>query len=347
MSQAFESFLALPEKDRRDVFNAAAGRLNTLPNYVEKDFWVGLVLDALFNQLGSGHPELLVKGGTSLSKAFALIKRFSEDIDLVVFRRGLGFEGARDPTAANGLSNKKRAALFKELRTACSAYILGDLKTALVKRIECIDERCRIDPDEDDPDRQTLLVEYPSLYPYEDDAYVAPRVKIEAGARSALEPSLCCSITPYIASELPDWSFDVGGILAIAPERTYWEKLLILHGAHCGHRDIRRLPADKNRISRHYYDAAMITATEFGRSALSDMDLLDAVRNHNLVAFRQTWKRFEEAVPGSVRLVPTKELRTVIERDYQAMQSMVLDDAPSFGWIMEQLQHAETMINGT
>ena len=101
-------------------------------------------------------------------------------------------------------------------------------------------------------------------------------------------------------------------IRVLAPERTYWAKLLILHGVHCGYRDAQRLPADKDRISRHYYDVALITATETGGSALSNIDLLDAVRNHNLIAFRQAWKQFEEAVPGSVRLVPQAELRTVI-----------------------------------
>ena len=132
----------------------------------------------------------------------------------------------------------------------------------------------------------------------------------------------------------------------IAPERTYWEKLLILHGVQCGYRDTHRLPTDKDRISRHYYDVAMITASEVGRPALSNIDLLDAVRNHNLIAFRQAWKRFEEAVPGSVRLVPQAELRSVIERDYRAMQGMILGDVPNFRWVMEQLQLAEAVING-
>ena len=100
--------------------------------------------------------------------------------------------------------------------------------------------------------------------------------------------------------------------------------LLILHGAHCGFRDTGRLPADKDRISRHYYDVAVITATDVGRSALVDTSLLDAVRDHNLMAFRQAWKRFEEAVPGSVRLVPQAGLRAVIEQDYRAMQGMIL-----------------------
>ena len=347
MTGGFDSLVALPEQDRRDVFEAAASRLDTLPGYVEKDFWVCLVLDALFNRRPEGYPRLLFKGGTSLSKAFGLINRFSEDIDLVVSRDGLGFEGEGDPTVASRLSNKKRAALFNELRSACSGYTRGALRTALASRIDELSAGCQIVPDEGDVDGQTLLIEYPTLFPSGGITYVAPRVKIEAGARSALEPSRDCGVAPFIARELPDWSFAFDGVRVISPERTYWEKLLILHGAHCGYRDTGRLPADKDRISRHYYDVAMITATDLGRSAMVDTHLLDAVRNHNLIAFRQAWKRFEEAVPGSVRLIPHPELRTVIEQDYRAMQGMILGEAPDFGWVMDQLRVAEAAINGT
>ena len=136
MTAGFESFPALPEQDRRDVFEAAATRLDTLPGRVEKDFWVCLILDALFNRRPKGHPRLLFKGGTSLSKAFGLIERFSEDIDLVAFRDGLGFEGKRDPTIATNLSNKKRAALSKELSVACRGYIREGLRTAIAERID-------------------------------------------------------------------------------------------------------------------------------------------------------------------------------------------------------------------
>ena len=347
MTGGFDSFLALPERDRRDVLEAAASRLDTLPGYVEKDYWVCLVLDALFNQRSGEHPRLLFKGGTSLSKAFGLIRRFSEDIDLVVSRADLGFVGERDPTVASQLSNKKRAALFNELRSACSGYINGALQTALSRRIDELSENCRIVPDQGDVDGQTLFVEYPTLFPSDGLTYVVPRVKIEAGARSGLEPIQGCGVAPFIAFELPDWSFASEGIRVISPERTYWEKLLILHGAHCGYRDSGRLPADKDRIARHYYDVAMITATELGRSAMADTHLLDLVRNHNLVAFRQAWKRFEEAVPGSVRLVPQAELRSVIERDYRAMQGMILGEVPDFGWVTDQLQVAEAAVNGT
>ena len=343
MTGDFERFLALPEQDQKDVFETAADRLDTLPSYVEKDFWVCLVLDALYNRLPAGHPQLLFKGGTALSKAFGLIRRFSEDIDLVVYREGLGFGADRDPTSPAGLSNKKRKALFDDLRDACGAYIRGDLAAALAP---LLDEKCRISPDEEDGDQQTLLIEYPTLYPSAEVTYVLPRVKLEAGARSALDPNKNASIAPYIAEELSEgWSFGVADLHVIDPARTYLEKTLILHGAYCGYRDEKRLPADKDRVSRHYYDVAMITGTEIGTAALADEALLSAVREHNLIAFKQAWKKFDEAVPGSVHLVPQDALRAVISKDYAAMQGMMLGDAPPFDWVMGQLQFAEDAIN--
>lgn len=341
--ESYTRFLGLVDQDRKDVFEAAADRLDTLPSYVEKDFWVCLVLDALYNRLPDGHPNLLFKGGTALSKAFGLIHRFSEDIDLVVYRDGLGFEADRDPTNPDGPSNKKRRALFEDLKNACGSYISDDLAVALGPLLE---DQCRIVPDEEDGTGQTLLIEYPTLYPSAGLPYVLPRVKLEAGARSALDPNAMASVTPYIAVDLADgWSFEVGNIRTIDPKRTFLEKLLILHGAFCGHRDEGRLPADRDRISRHYYDVAMITETGAGRAALADEALLSAVREHNLIAFRQAWKKFEEAVPGSLRVVPPADLRGVIEKDYAAMAGMMLGDAPPFVWVMEQLRIAEDAIN--
>lgn len=317
----------------------------TLPSYVEKDFWVCLVLDLLFNRLPDRHPKLLFKGGTSLSKAFGLINRFSEDIDLVVFRDGLGFVGDRDPTISQNLSNKKRSGLFDELQSACSSYVCDVLRTDLTGCIAEIVEGCEVSPDDNDVDGQTLNVKYPTVYPSADVEYVEPRIRIEAGARSALDPNTVCSVTPLIAAESPDWSFRVSGIRTVTHERTLWEKLLILHGLHCGYREEQRLPTDMDRFSRHYYDCAMILQTEAGRSALSDFELLTAVREHNLIAFRQAWRRFEEAMPGTLRLVPQLDLLNVIKRDYAAMEGMILGDVPAFDWIVEKLVQAEDLVN--
>ncbi len=339
----YASFLGLARQDRRDVFAAAARRLDTLPDFVEKDFWVCLVLDILFNRMPGIRPRILFKGGTSLSKGFGLIRRFSEDIDLVVHRGDLGFAGEHDPTAAGALSNKRRTALFKELVLACSAHVQGPMRSALTTATAAMEKGCTVIPE--DGDDQTLLVVYPGLWPGSETAYVQPRIRIEAGARSALEPAASRSIVPYIADDLPNWRFTVTGITMLTPERTFLEKLLILHGIHCGYRDARRLPADSDRISRHYYDVAMMAATGTGTAALSDPSLLDRVREHNLTAFRQAWKRFEEAVPGSLRMIPQPEPMAVIERDYRSMRGMILGDAPPFAWIMQQLQRVEATIN--
>ncbi len=172
-----------------------------------------------------------------------------------------------------------------------------------------------------------------------------PRVKIEAGARSAVDPGVVRDIYPCIADDLPDWRCGVGSVATLAPERTFWEKLLILHGLHCRCRDAGWLPADRDRVSRHYYDAAMIAASATGESALADTALLDAVRTHNLIAFRQAWKRFEEAIPGSLRLVPQPELHAAVARDYRAMRDMILGDAPTFGWIVDLLRYVEAAAN--
>ena len=296
MRDDFSDFLSLPEQGRRDVFEAAARRLDTVASYVEKDFWVCVVLDALFNRRPEGHPGLLFKGGTSLSKGFGLISRFSEDIDLVVSRSDLG-------------------------------------------------EHCGIVADEDDPDGQTLLIEYPTGFPVQETNYVQPRVKLEAGARSAVEPSVTGSVAAYIADELGERLWDVDGIAMIVPERTFLEKLLILHGAYCGYRDEGRLPVDRHRISRHYYDVAMMFATPVGRTAVGDTGLLGDVRNHNLLAFRQAWKRFEQAIPGTIGVIPQAGLHRAVQQDYGAMRNMILGEVPDFEWIVGQLEGVDALVN--
>lgn len=201
-------------------------------------------------------------------------------------------------------------------------------------------------PDDKDPDQQTLLIEYPTLYPGSSDSYVQPQVKLEAGARSALDPTITATAHAYIANESSnDWSFTVPNLNVIHPSRTYLDKILILHGAHCGYRDEGRTPTIKDRVSRHYYDVAMPTGTDIGKVALADEALLKDVRERNIIAFRQRWKKLEEAVPGSVCIVPQPAVRSALEEDYNAMRDMMFGEVPEFQWIIEQLEIAEKMIN--
>lgn len=341
MNEELARFLLRDEQERRDVFEACAERLDTLPTYIEKDFWVCHALDGLYNGRVSDQPRLLFKGGTSLSKVFGAIQRFSEDIDIVVFRDDLGFTGDRDPTN-QALGNKARKRLTEELSVAASHYIQGDLAVELRE----IFSNCTVVADPDDPDQSTLLVQYPSLYEAGSDAYVLPRVKLEGGARSALDPHALQRIAPYIAEELPGDNLSVEGLVTIDPERTLLEKVLILHGWYCGFRDEGRLPTDRNLLSRHYYDVGMMAPTAIADRAVADGELLDNVRDHALAFFRRGWMKLPEAIPGTIRLVPQDELRGRLATDYAAMQGMILGETPAFDALIEEIAVLEERLNG-
>ena len=233
MHTDFSKFLARPDDVCREMYDDVADRLGTEPRYVEKDFWVCLVLHTLYNLLPEGHPSLLFKGGTALSKVGGLISRFSEDIDIVVFREWLGYEGEGDPAnCAADLSNTRRRALLEEMEEACGKYVHSQLKNDLERLLT----ECRIV--DDGTGEPTLLVKYPTLYPEAEDVYVPSHVKIESGARSALDPNTTASVRPYVADDVEDGHFlEVPNIKVIEPTRTYLDKAMILHGFHCGSRD--------------------------------------------------------------------------------------------------------------
>ena len=183
----YAKIIASPPRDRLDLFLAAANRLGAPVGSVEKDFWVCWTLDALYHRLPNGGPRLLFKGGTSLSKAFGLIERFSEDIDVTVFRDDL--EQAVSVEELEALSNKKRRAKLDAIRDACRAYITGPLRDSLAILVADVTSGVgRIEIDEADRDGQTLLVHYPEVEP-RDGAYVRPVVRIESGANRRSIPT--------------------------------------------------------------------------------------------------------------------------------------------------------------
>ena len=184
MTPGFQDIIAAAEADRRDLFLSTSMRLGTPIQNVEKDFWVCWVLDLLFNGAGDNEPRLLFKGGTSLSKSHGLISRFSEDIDITVFREDLG--QAVDVEDLEGLSGKKQRAHLNAIKEACQRYITSTLKTRLTASIASAFERAGlpVNPsavtlDSDDPDQQTLLIAYPAVSAQPGD-YNPPTVKIEA-----------------------------------------------------------------------------------------------------------------------------------------------------------------------
>ena len=183
---AYRQLIAAEPRDRLDLFLTTANRLGAPVGNVEKDFWVCWTLNALYRERPAGGPRLLFKGGTSLSKAYGLIERFCEDIDITLFR-----DDPNQPASVQeleSLSKKKRRAKLDTIRDACRAYITGPLREFLDAQFaDATTGAGRIELDDADPDGQTLLVWYPELEP-RDGAYVQPAVRIETGAKSALDP---------------------------------------------------------------------------------------------------------------------------------------------------------------
>ncbi len=348
MNAHFLEILRADEADRRGLFLSAAARLGTAVQHVEKDFWVCWTLDAMFNGLSSDSPRLLFKGGTSLSKSFGLIDRFSEDIDITVFRDDLG-----EPATfleLEQLSGKKRQRRLDAIKASCQAYITGDFLRQLEAILRGTMEKAgvvrdsSIVVDDVDPDRQTLLFWYPSALAETRD-YIQPAVRIEAGAKSALDPHQTTAVVPYVATDVARLNLRVGNITAVNPERTFWDKVVILHGLRSWFERRGVLRADGHRISRHYYDAHRLMRSEVGPRALADRELGIDCAHHARMFFNSADLDLPHAVPGTLALVPPMGMRDALRRDYNAMTGMIFGAVPSFDEILTAIEEVEATAN--
>ncbi|SFJ74483.1 Nucleotidyl transferase AbiEii toxin, Type IV TA system [Bosea sp. OK403] len=178
-------------------------------------------------------------------------------------------------------------------------------------------------------------------------------MRIEGGARPDPLPAEPREIVPYIASEMkPGLDLTVRGVTTVKPERTFWEKVLILH-AMTEMTEKRRLEAsperkapDLNRYSRHYYDVHQIwTHPDYGAATASMLDLAEAARRHKELMFRAPDHRYDRAVPGSYRLVPTEAMRKNLATDYDRMSAMIFGTPPAFDDVMASIEALEQHLN--
>ncbi len=349
MTPGFHDILAAAEADRRDLFLSTSLRLGTPIQNVEKDFWVCWVLDLLFNGAGDDEPRLLFKGGTSLSKSHGLISRFSEDIDITVFREDLG--QAVDMEDLEGLSGKKQRANLNAIKEACQRYITSTLKTRLTSSIASAFEKAGVpfNPsvvtlDPDDPDQQTLLIAYPAVSAQPGD-YNPPTVKIEAGAKSALDPHRTTMVTPYLAEDVLNLMLTVNNVVTIDAERTFWDKVVILHGQRRWFERRGELRRQGQRVSRHYYDIYRLLRSDVGQRAARDLNLAKDCARHARMFFNSSDLDLATAHPGTFALSPLLEMDTQLRRDYTAMAGMIFGDVPEWETIVETIRQFEEQVN--
>ncbi|MGO4569345.1 nucleotidyl transferase AbiEii/AbiGii toxin family protein [Rhizobium sp. 2YAF20] len=348
MNPAFDEVLAAGSDAMLSAFDTTALRLGTASQNIEKDFWVCWALDTLFHGLREGGPRLLFKGGTSLSKGFGLISRFSEDIDVTVFRDDIGEPATIEELDA--LSGKKRRARLDAIKDACRVYINGalreELTTILQDRLKAAgldNHSARVEPDDTDPDGQTLLIWYPTATPRSD--YVRAAIKIESGAKSALDPNSEVPIKPYVDDDLPALDLTVPAVRTVDPQRTFWDKVVILHGLRRWFDKRGELKGGGQRVSRHYYDLHRLAPTPTGASAINDRALGADCVAHARMFFNRPDFDLASAAPGSFALAPHDAMIQQLRTDYRAMQGMIFGEPPAFEAVLESIALLEARLN--
>lgn len=328
------SIFALSIGDRRDLIAQTAARMGVNPVIVEKDLWVCAVLDAIF--ASADHRDRFVfKGGTSLSKAFAAIERFSEDVDLIVDWRLLGYGlpdvDPWDPTR----SKTQQAKLAREIDAACQRYLESEFGVWLASQIT---ERSGALVEASVAEEQTVEILYPALF---EDTYLASRILLEVGPLAAWVPSSWMIIEPYVRTEYPGVVSDAEvEVRVTSAERTFWEKATILHQQ--AHNDAA-LPL---RYARHYYDVFMLVRRGVAERAVPDSALLAEVVAFKERFYRSAGARYDLAKAGTFRLIPPSGKLSAVQQDYNAMEVMFFADPPSWDEIVDELHKLERLING-
>lgn len=330
--------LSIPE--RESYFEAAAEKSGIPFGIIEKDYWVVWVLDQLFS-LSDLKDHLTFKGGTSLSKVYGVIERFSEDVDLSIEKEFFGFGNENNPEKA--ISKKKQKAGLDGLSAACAKYVQSTLILTLGVAISDalqLQEGWYLGIDDTDPDGQTLQFKYPSSAMM--DGYIRPSVKIELGARSEHWPVSKHKIQSYAKIALDHQvSEDEVWVKVLDAKRTFWEKATILH-------QYAHLPSDKKlppRISRHYYDFFCLLNSDVKAEAIVEQELLDRVAAHKSIYFASAWASYGTARKGSLKLSPAISVLEGLERDFGLMKDMFFGNVPEWKEILEAVIAFEAEFN--
>lgn len=322
------------EKDRKALFQNTAAKMGLTNAIIEKDFWVCFMLDYLFHR-SEWKNSIAFKGGTSLSKSYGLIERFSEDIDLILDWRVIGFT-TNEPWKER--SNTKQDIFNKEanhrteefLKEIFMPSVIADLQAELDTTVNCYIE-------ESDP--QTVVFAYNRSF---EDVSILPVIRLEIGALAAWTPAEVKPITPYTAVQYPKLFTDPKtDILTVLPKRTFWEKVTILH------REAYR-PEDKTfpaRYSRHYYDLYCMMNSPVKNDAFADTQLLDKVVQFKEKFYRCPWAKYEEAKVGTMKLMPPERNLQILKDDYEHMQNIIFGDKPDFDIILKGIEQLEKEIN--
>lgn len=327
-------FLKLSEEQRRGIIGVIDYTQGIPEKAVEKDWWVTLTLKALFTCEYA--PYIVFKGGTSLSKCWKLIERFSEDIDIALNSEAFDVKYEESPSKSYVNNLKKKACAFtsNELKSSLEKQLLAFGVPAELFTIEAD----AIDDKMPDKDPQTLFLKYKSLF--EPNNYLADQVKIEISARSQNEPAKKVKILSFVG-ESPNVQADAYKeepleLTAVEPQRTFLEKAFLLH-EEFKKTDKAKIKAE--RMSRHLYDLERMMNHETGKKALADKELYDSIVKHREKYSRLGWVDYATLDRDTISFVPPDEFLTLYESDYKSMrEQMIYGEAPEFKELIKRLR---------
>lgn len=332
-----ESFLHLARKDRSQIYRSLAPRLSRSPNILEKDVWVCWVLQALFTM--PHRHRMAFKGGTSLSKVYGAIARFSEDVDITLDYRGL--DEAFDPFA-EGVSRSQLKKFSDSLKSFVRAHVHDVVAPYFQKRLadEFRTGEYRLDLSSDG---EQLRIHYPTVLGLSED-YVGNSILIEFGGRNITEPSEAHVVRPDIAEHVDELVFPEVTVDVLSPKRTFWEKATLIHVA-CQR---GAFGTAAQRLSRHWYDLARLADTEYGRAAVLDRAMLADVVRHKKIFYNASYANYDACLLGQLKLIPQDDAFIALRGDFQRMidAGMFIGEPPSFDIIIDRLGVLETSING-
>jgi hypothetical protein len=323
-----ESFLSLSASDRREALGVAADRSGRPTHLLEKDVWVVWALATLF---GSGiGAHLVFKGGTSLSKAYGVIRRFSEDVDLTYDIRAIAPDivGENGEALPKNRSEEKRWS--KAVRQRLPEWIAETVQPLVAGAIDAqsLAAALRVEGDR-------LYIDYEATSA--GSGYVAPSVMLEFGARSTGEPASLRDVTCDAAGLIDGVDFPSARPRVMHAERTFWEKATAIH-VFCLQERLRG-----ERFARHWHDVVRLDKAKIVAAALADRQLGSAVARHKNMFFTEkaadgALVDYDTAVNGGLQLVPAGDARAALNADYGQMvdDGLLLEDAEPFETLMAQ-----------
>ena len=321
------NWLNLSKQRQSDLFNQLNRQTGIQQQAIEKDAWVTLVLRMIFSS--EIEQYLIFKGGTSLSKAYHLINRFSEDIDIAVDRQYLGFTGDLTKGEIRKLRRKSHDFVSTEMVDLLTEQLE---KYGIDKRLyQIVVENTKIS----DQDPEIIKINYQSVF--EEIPYLQNRVLIEVGARSLLEPHSKARISSIIDENFPEFDFSEKEFLAntVIPEKTFLEKMILLH-------EEFQKPTEKirhERMSRHLYDIGQIIRTEFGKNAMKNIRLFNSIIDHRRKLTPVKIVDYENLSIETLDIIPPKGFYDLYRKDYIEMQrDMIYGESLDFDELIDMIE---------